>query len=73
MATPPQNGTGEPPAVTPVEPWLSRQFPTILRYSGLLIAFYETFGEKADRPALLGLAGTMMIGAVTVEMIKGRR
>lgn len=51
---------------TPGERALSA-FPAVVRYAGLAIALYETLGEQSDRPALLGLAGSMMLGSLALE------
>ena len=47
--------------------WPLRAFPTVVRYCGLAIAIYETVDEKTDRPALLALAGSMMLGSLAAE------
>ena len=57
-----------PPEVR--QSWLSRQFPVIVRYAGLAIALYETLIEKADRPALLALAGSMMLGSLAADAVR---
>jgi len=55
------------------EPWLTRHFPTIVRYTGLAIAIYETLIEHADRPALLALAGSMMLGSLAADAVRAGR
>jgi hypothetical protein len=45
-----------------------RWFPAAVRYTGLAIAIYETLVEHVDRPALLGLAGSMMLGSIALEV-----
>lgn len=58
---PPTPDPGVPPPVA------LRWFPAAVRYTGLAIAVYETLVEQVDRPALLGLAGSMMLGSIALE------
>lgn len=60
--------SNEPPEER--QSWLSKQFPVIVRYAGLAIAIYETVWEKADRPALLALAGSMMLGSLAADAVR---
>lgn len=55
------------------EPFLIRRWPFVVRYAGLAIALWETLGESVDRPYLLGLAGSMMLGSVAAEYAKNRK
>lgn len=50
-----------------IDKTLLRFYPAVVRYVGVLIAIYETIIEDLDRPALLTLAGTMMVGSLAVE------
>jgi hypothetical protein len=43
-----------------------------IRWCGIAIAVYETLAEQADRPALLGLAGSMMLGSLGIDAYRAR-
>lgn len=50
-----------------------RWFPVVMRYTGWAIALYEMVFEQVDRPALLGLAATMMSGSLLADAVIERR
>jgi hypothetical protein len=49
-----------PPTSPGVRRRLDDWWPTLLRYTGLLIALYEIFPQGLEHPAVLVLAGGMM-------------
>ena len=62
------------PTPEPPDDRFSLFFNRLVRITGLGIALYETIVENADRPYLLGLAGTMMSGSLLADaLIKRRR
>lgn len=47
-------------------------WPDTIHLAGLAIALHETFCGDLDKPYLLGLAGSMMLGARGLETIVNR-
>lgn len=63
---PVENGSSTPRRESGFDLWISRT----IRIAGLVIALYETFIEKFDRPTILGTAMLMMSGTLAYDAIR---
>jgi hypothetical protein len=58
----------------PTKPPAPDRTSQAIRWVGIGIAIYETLAEHVDRPALLGLAASMMLGSLGLDAYRnGRR
>jgi hypothetical protein len=64
---PPLGGPPRPPS------FLEREFPTVMRYAGLLIAMYEGLVDRPPQGLVIVLAAVMMAGATALEKFVERR